>query len=72
MKPPRLKTIGYIVSGWVAGGAVAADGYPTRPVRMIVPFAPGAAQDIMGRVVAQRLTDAWGQQRSEEHTSELQ
>ena len=62
MKPPRLKTIGYIVSGWVAGGAVAADGYPTRPVRMIVPFAPGAAQDIMGRVVAQRLTDAWGQQ----------
>lgn len=41
--------------------AVAAD-FPARPVRLIVPFAPGAAQDIMGRVVAQRLTDAWGQQ----------
>jgi tripartite-type tricarboxylate transporter receptor subunit TctC len=40
----------------------AAAGFPERPVRLIVPFAPGAAQDIMGRVVAQRLTDAWGQQ----------
>ncbi len=39
-----------------------AAGYPERPVRLIVPFAPGAAQDLMGRVVAQRLTDAWGQQ----------
>lgn len=46
----------------MVAGVDAAENYPLRPVRLIVPFAPGAAQDIMGRVVAQRLTEAWGQQ----------
>ena len=41
--------------------AHAAD-FPERPVRMIVPYAPGAGQDITGRLLAQRLTDAWSQQ----------
>jgi tripartite-type tricarboxylate transporter receptor subunit TctC len=61
-----IKTNTYILSllcGATAGvTAQAAESYPARPVRMIVPFAAGAAQDLMGRVVAQRLTDAWGQQ----------
>jgi tripartite-type tricarboxylate transporter receptor subunit TctC len=35
--------------------------YPTRPVRMIVSVAPGAGLDIVSRVVAQRLSDLWGQ-----------
>jgi len=52
----------FIMAGLLMVGHSAAADYPARPVRMIVPFAPGAAQDIMGRVVAQRLTDAWGQQ----------
>ncbi len=46
----------------MVAGVDAAENYPLRPVRLIVPFAPGAAQDIMGRMVAQRLTEAWGQQ----------
>lgn len=35
--------------------------YPTKPVRMIVPLAPGGGSDIVGRIVALALTDYWGQ-----------
>jgi len=35
--------------------------YPARPVRMIVPFAPGGGSDIVGRILAQGLNDRWGQ-----------
>lgn len=35
--------------------------YPGRPVRMIVPFAPGGGSDIVGRILAQTLTDQWQQ-----------
>lgn len=40
----------------------AAASYPTKPVRWIVPFPPGASNDIIGRLIGQKLTEAWGQQ----------
>jgi tripartite-type tricarboxylate transporter receptor subunit TctC len=59
-----IKTYSYVILTGVllhVAFARAAD-YPERPVRMIVPYAPGAGQDITGRLLAQRLTDAWSQQ----------
>jgi tripartite-type tricarboxylate transporter receptor subunit TctC len=45
----------------VCAAAAGAQNYPVRPVRVIVPFSPGGATDIVTRIVAQRLTEAWGQ-----------
>ena len=46
-------------------GTHAADpagSYPSRNVRMVIPFVPGGSSDIIGRIVAQKLTEAWSQQ----------
>ena len=57
------------ISHWIAGaatliaaGAVCAQPYPNKAVRVIVPFAPGGATDIVTRVVGQKLGEIWGQQ----------
>jgi len=42
-------------------GAAGAQTYPARPIRIIVPFTPGSATDVMGRIVSERLNAAWGQ-----------
>ena len=39
-----------------------ASGYPTKPVRFIVPFSPGAGTDTTARTIAQKLTEKWNHQ----------
>src|SRR5258706_8020098 len=46
---------------WAQGPAYA-QAYPSRTVRIVIPFPPGGTSDILARTLAQKLTDEWGQQ----------
>lgn len=46
---------------WTCASAVSAQTYPSKPIKIIVPFTPGSATDVMARIVGERLNAAWGQ-----------
>ncbi|KOF52510.1 MULTISPECIES: tripartite tricarboxylate transporter substrate binding protein [unclassified Achromobacter] len=62
-RPRRTLLVSLLAAcaGLCAPALAAADGYPDKPVRLIVPYPPGGATDVIGRVLAQELTGSLGQ-----------
>src|SRR5215468_6724849 len=61
----RIKTVCLLLFAWIALSLPAqaqAQDWPQRPVRIIVPFPAGGNSDAVARIVAQRLSDVFGQQ----------
>lgn len=56
------RTLMIIAAVLAVAAPAAAQNYPSRPVRFIVPFAPGGNTDVQGRLIAQKLTEKWNQQ----------
>jgi tripartite-type tricarboxylate transporter receptor subunit TctC len=56
-----LKQLGGASAALVAFPTLAQQGWPNKPIRYIVPFAPGGSTDILGRIAAERLTPVLGQ-----------
>src|SRR5205085_930895 len=56
----RFLSLGLLLA--TAGPVVAQQPYPSKPVRYIIPYPPGGSTDPMGRMIAAKLTERWGQQ----------
>ena len=58
----RGRVLGAVVGAllaWSAAPAFAQDGFPSRPIRVVTPYAPGTVADVFGRIVAQGMATHW-------------
>ena len=56
-----IKPLALIVAGILCQCAVAAEEFPARPVRIVVPQTPGGASDALARIIGQKLGEKWKQ-----------
>lgn len=57
----RLARLLLLALPFLVSGAIAQEPFPSRPVKLVVPFPPGGPTDITGRLVADKLAQRWGQ-----------
>ena len=61
-KPVMIRTAALLAAALVlASPAARAQTYPFRPITLIIPFAAGGSNDLVGRAIGKKLTEAWGQ-----------
>lgn len=66
MVTPRRTLLALAVIAFAATAQAASIGsgqaYPTKPIRMIIPWSPGGTSDTIARILGQKMTETWGQQ----------
>jgi tripartite-type tricarboxylate transporter receptor subunit TctC len=57
-----LRTINSLLAASMLAGGVGAAEYPSRPIRVVVPFSAGSGSDVLARMIAPKLSESWRQQ----------
>src|SRR5688572_23147590 len=58
----RIVTLCVLLAASASASAATTDDYPTRPLRVIIPYPPGGTSDILARLIGAKLTESWKQQ----------